>query len=244
MHLHYLLTYHVYYNYFLFYSTTEELEADVKIVEELRELGAKYCKLLLDFKKKLKGVKIDDAKFYLNQLLGTDDFTECVTMEDILNKLSRNHVDTFNVHSLRKLAEALETRSLKKLTVKYEETLDKFLTDTNVVDFQKAVVAKATPVLSKDKVKITIRISRHLANNRVLKDMENLASRAFGQHHKQFVCFHVTEGSIIISWHVTKSLCELLQRMALRKETIWRQHGVDEVSVGLQCVFKVSIRLL
>ena len=220
----------------------QEIDANVKTVKQLLELGSKHCKLLLDFRTQINGLEIGNAKFFLGKLLDTAQFTKCDTVENILDQLLvHKNVDTFNVYYLRKLAEALEKRSLIKLTDKYQEAMDKFFKDTNVLDFQKAVVAKVEPSLPTGMVEITIKISEKLASRRVLKDMENLASQAFEDHQKKFVCLHVTTGSVVVSWHVTISLCGILQQMAQRKETIWRQYGVEEVSVGRLCVFKVSI---
>ena len=215
-----------------------EIETDRKIVEELRDLVSDYSLMLTKFLKLLEGCNVRHAQFFLNHLLSTDAFTNCNNIEQLLNQLSHRYVDTFNVYYLQKLATCLEREDVNKLVKQYEKKKDKFLKMTTVLKFHKAIISKVPPVLPKGMAKITIRIPKELATDKILKDMEELAIKAFGDsYHSRFVQFHVIAGSVVICWFVVESLCEVLQQLAREKVAVWRQHGVEEVMVGSQCVY-------
>ena len=226
------------------YSGTEltpdakaEIEADGKIVRQLRDLVSDYSIMLTNFREHFKSCDISRAQFFLNKLFKTDVFTSCDNIDKILNQLSHRDIDTFNVYYLQQLATCLERDDLKKLVNEYEEKKDKFLEDTTVLDFQKAVVSKTEPHLPKGMVEVAIKIPERLATEKILRDMELLAMEAFGDKQKSFVRFHAFPGSIIICWFVVESLCEVLQQLAREKVAVWRQHGVEEVMVGSLCVY-------
>ena len=214
-----------------------EIEADGRIVRELRNLVSDYSLMLTDFREQLKGCDISRAQFFLNELFKTDAFTTCDNIDKILNQLSHRDIDTFNVYYLQKLATCLKRDDLKKLVNEYEEKKEKFLKDTTVLDFQKAVISKTKPHLPDGMIEIAIKIPKHLATEKILRDMELLAMEAFGDNQKSLVRFHAYSGSIVICWFVVESLCAALQQLAREKVAVWRQHGVEEVMVGSQCVY-------
>ena len=230
-------------------DATVEIETDRKIVEELRDLVSDYSLMLTKFRRLLAGCDISEARFFLDTLLEPDNdiFTSCDNIEQLLKQLCQRYVDTFNVYYLQKLAACLERDDAKKLVKQYEKKKDNFLKETTVLNFHKAIVSKA-PVVPKGMAKITIRIPKELATNKILKDMEELAIKAFGDsYQKRFVQFHVIAGSVVICWFVVESLCEVLQQLAREKVAVWRQHGVEEVMVGSQCVyhyFEVSVHCI
>ena len=193
--------------------------------------------MLTKLRRLLAGCDISEARFFLNKLFNTDIFTHCENIEQLLNQLCHRYVDTFNVYYLQQLATCLERDDVKQLVEQYEKKKEKFLEDTTVVDFQKAVVSKTKPNLPNGMVEITIKIPERLATQKILGDMKVLAMEAFGDNHKSFVRFHACPGSIVICWFVVESLCDVLQRLARKKVAVWRQHGVEEVMVGSQCVY-------
>ena len=214
-----------------------EIEADGEKVRELRDLVSEYSLMLTKFRRLLAGCDISEAQFFLSNLLNTDIFTSCDNIEQLLNQLCHRYVDTFNVYYLQKLATCLERDDANQLIQKYEEKKAKFLEDTTVLDFQKTVVSKTKPNLPNGMVEVAIKIPKRLATEKILRDMELLAMEAFEDNQKCLVRFHAFPGSVIIYWFVVESLCEVLQRLAREKVAVWRQHGVEEVMVGSQCVY-------
>ena len=206
-----------------------------------------YSLMLTKFRQLVLLAKCDisEARFFLDTLFEPDQdiFTSCDNIEQLLKQLCHHYVDTFNVFYLQKLADCLERGDVQQLVKQYEEKKDKFLKETTVLNFYKAIKCKAL-VVPKGMAKITIRISEEFANNKILKDMEKLAIKAFGDsYQKRFVQFHVISGSIVICWFVVESLCEVLQQLAREKVAVWRQHGVEEVMVGSQCVYCSSSKV-
>ena len=180
--------------------------------------------MLTDFREQFKDCDISRAQFFLNKLFKTNAFTSCDNIDKILDQLCLRDIDTFNVYYLQQLATCLKRDDLKKLVNEYEEKKEKFLEDTTVLDFQKAVVSKTKPCLPNGMVEVAIKIPRRLATEKILRDMEGLAMEAFGDNQKSFVHFHTFSGSIVICWFVVESLCEVLQRLAREKVAVWRQH--------------------
>ena len=193
--------------------------------------------MLTDFREKLNGCNVSRAQFFLNKLFDTNVFTSCDTIDKILNWLCHRNIDTFNVYYLQQLATCLKRDDINQLVQQYDEKKEKFLEDTTVLDFQKAVISKTKPHLPNGMVEVAIKIPKRLATKKILRDMEVLAMEAFEDNQKFFVCFHAFSGSIVICWFVVESLCEVLQQLARGKVAVWRQHGVEEVMVGSQCVY-------
>ena len=193
--------------------------------------------MLTKFRRLLAGCDISEARFFLNNLFNTDIFTSCDNIEQLLKQLCHRYVDTFNVYYLQKLATCLERNDVKQLVQQYEEKKEKFLEDTTVLDFQKAIVSRTKPHLPNGMVEVAIKIPKCLATEKILRDMELLAMEAFGDNQKSFVRFYAYSGSLVICWCVVESLCKVLQQLAREKVAVWRQHGVEEVMVGSQCVY-------
>ena len=170
-------------------DSIEEIEADGRIVRKLRDLVSDYSLMLTEFKRLLAGCDISEARFFLNNLLNTDIFTSCDDIEQLLEQLlCHRYVDTFNVYYLQQLATCLERDDLKKLVYEYEEKKEKFLEDTTVLYFQKAIVSKTKPHLPNA---VAIKVPEHLATQKILIDMELLAMEAFEDNQKSSVRFHV-----------------------------------------------------
>ena len=133
-----------------------EIEADGERVRELRDLVSDYSLMLTKFRRLLAGCDISEARFFLNNLLNTDIFTGCDNIEQLLNQLCHCYVDTFNVYYLQKLATCLERDDVNQVVQIYEEKKEKFLEDTTVLDFQKAVVSKTRPNLPNRMVEVAM----------------------------------------------------------------------------------------
>ena len=82
-----------------------------------------------------------------------------------------------------------------------------------------------------------IKISKKLAKDRTLKDMEELALRAFGEYQLEFVRIHVKLGSVIILVFFPETLTGKLEHLAHKNAAVFEDAGVEEVSVGGRVVF-------
>ena len=214
-----------------------EIEADGNIVRQLRDLECELSLMLTKLRKLLADCDVSDAQFFFSHLFDTDDFDGCNDIKILVNKLCRNgYIDTFNVYPLEKVAVCLERDDVNKLVKEYEEK-KRFFNETTVIDFQRAVISKAKPALSRGKVEVTIKVKKRLANERVLKDIEQLAAEAFEDNQMWFVHFHAITGSIIILWHVPEKLCDTLEQLVHRKTTVLKEKGVEEVAIGGKTVF-------
>ena len=219
-------------------ADTPEIEANKKVVEQLCSLEFELSVMLTTIRKlHFEDCDISQAVFFLNDLSGTEDFASCVTIEQIIKTLRRGYIDTFNVYLLEKVADCLKSGDMKRLAKEYEEKKERLFKETTVVDFQRAVVSKVKPALSKRKVEVTIKVQKRLANERVLKDMEQLAAEAFDDNQKWFVHFHAIPGSVIVLWHVPESLSDTLEQLVHSKVAMLREEGVEEVTIGGKTVF-------
>ena len=97
-------------------------------------------------------------------------------------------------------------------------------------------MSKAETLPPKGMAEITIRIPAELKiserNKRTLKDVEELARKAFQGCENFFISFKVKPGSIIITWYVPESLCEELERLARENAAVLREEGVEEVTIA------------
>ena len=219
-------------------NVTSEIETDGKIVRQLRDLECELSLMLTNTRELLADCDVSKAQFFFGNLFGTNLFDDCDDIKILMNKLCRHgYIDTFNVYPLEKVALCLKRDDVNMLVKEYEEKKERFLKETTVVDFQRAVVSKAMPALSKRKVEVTIKVQKRLANERVLKDMEQLAAEAFDDNQKWFVHFHAIPGSVIVLWHVPESLSDTLEQLVHSKVAMLREEGVEEVTIGGKTVF-------
>ena len=119
----------------------------------------------------------------------------------------------------------------------YNEKKENFLQQTTVLEFQRAVVSRVEPILASGKAVVTIVISREMAYDRTLKDIEKLAMDGFEECHKEFIHLHAEPGSVIISWVFPKKNSDRMEQLAGKNATVFEHAGVLEVTVGERRVF-------
>ena len=216
--------------------STADVEADVKVVRGIQDLESSFSKMLLDMMDALANCDLSKMQFFLNDLFDTDEFNSCDTVDKLLRQLRQGHVDTFNVYYLQQLISHFHQGDAAiKLIKEYNKKKEQFLDATTVKEFQQAIVSKAETLPPKGMAEMTIRIPAELnikeSNKRTLKDVENLARRAFQGCENSFISIKVKPGSIIITWYVPESLCEELERLARENAAVLREVGVEEVTI-------------
>ena len=221
--------------------STADVEADVKVVRGIQDLESSFSNMLLDIKDNLASCDISSMQFFLNDLFDSDEFNSCDSVDKLLRQLRQGHVDTFNVYYLQQLISRFhQSDAAIKSIEEYEEKKEQFLDATTVKEFQQAIVSKAETLPPKGMAEMTIRIPSNckVKNLRTLKDVEELAHRAFQGCENSFISIKVKPGSIIITWYVPESLCEELERLARENAAVLREEGVEEVTiVGEKKVF-------
>ena len=212
--------------------------ADVKVVGEIQDLESDFSCMYLEVRDALANCDVAKAKFFLNDLFDTDEFTNCCTVDELLRQLRRSHVDTFNVYYLRQLVSGLFHRDadiVKSIVMsinEYEEKQEKFLETTAVKEFQHAVVSRVQTDPPKGMAAVSITVPKvRVGNKRTLKDIKTLASEAFEEQDKHLVKINVTPGSIVITWYVPESLCDEFLRLARKNMSVLREQGVEKVSI-------------
>ena len=161
----------------------------------LHDLEGELSFIMFDTRKNLANCDIVKLQFYLDDLIGVDEFQECHTIDEVLRKLRRDHIDTFNIRYLEQLISRFhQNKAIVKKVEEYEEKKDEFLRATTVKEFQQAVVSKAEAVTPKGMAAVTIRIPKEYGVPRTMKDVEELAKKGFKGHHRDFVKIHVKPG--------------------------------------------------
>ena len=116
------------------------LKADVKVISDLQGLEEDFSDMMNDTREDLKECDISELQFYLNDLFGVDEFQNCHTIDEVLCKLRRDRIDTFNIGYLKQLISRFYQ---KKATVRkveeYEEKLEEFLSGTTVKEFRQVM---------------------------------------------------------------------------------------------------------
>ena len=222
-----------------------EIRATAAVVERLRDLETSFADMLADLLDLLTESKCDisKAQFYLNGLFGTGEFSHSNTFDALLwqFQVRQGHIDTFNIYYLKKLVARFKTEELTKCIEEYETKMKTFLEDTTVLQFQEAVVSIVEPVKPEQTKDLTIRVSKTFAKDRTLKDMEELALGGFGENQKAFVRIHAVSGSVIISWFFPESLSGKLEHLARENGAVFKDAGVEEVTVDGRVVFPVTL---
>ena len=144
--------------------STVDVEADVKVVRGMQDLESSFSGMILDMMDALANCDISRMRFFLEDLLDTDEFSSCDTIEKLLRQLRQGHVDTFNVYYLQQLisrfhkSDSAAIESVKE----YEEKREKFLEATTVKQFQQAIVSKVETLPPKGMAVLAIRIPAEL----------------------------------------------------------------------------------
>ena len=209
------------------------------MIKRLQDLETSFTFMLTDLLGLLTKCRCDleIAQFFLDDLLRTEEFKQCTSFDALLRQLRKEHVDTFNTFCLHQLVTYFKEDQLTERFKEYEAEKERFLLDTTVIEFQHAVASKVEPLLAGQTVKLTIKIPKWLANNRNLKDIEKLALKAFDESCWSLVRMHAEVGSVVISWFFPEDQCAKFITLAVENHTIFRDAGVEEVTVDGRVVF-------
>ena len=159
-----------------------EIEADVTVVSNLKQLEASFSQMLVQVKRLLVLNKCDlsDALLFLDSFVGSEDFIRCDNFDKLMRQLlQRDHIDVFNISILQRLVACFDNHELTELIEAYDEKKETFLKQTTVLNFQRAVVSRVEPILASGMAVVTITISKEMAYDRTLKDIEKLAMEGF-----------------------------------------------------------------
>ena len=180
-------------------------------IQQLQDLESRFSSMLTGIRRFYTNCDLPEMQFFLNDLLETEEFSDCATFDEILRQLRRSHMDTFNIYYLEQLAARFQRDEVDELIDEYNEKKEAFLTETVVTKFHEVIASRVRSVLPEGMASISIKIPQSLANKRNLKDMERLADRAFGDYYKSFVNLHVMPGSIVITWFFPESRTDELK---------------------------------
>ena len=209
------------------------------VVSNLKELEASFGHMLVQVKRLLVNSKCDlsDALLFLDSFIGSEVYIKCDNFDNLMRQLQRDHISVFNISILQQLLGCFNNHELTQVIEAYSEKKDSFLKQTTVLEFQRAVVSRVEPIIARGKAVVTITISKEMASQRTLMDIENLAIEGFKECHKEFIDLHAEPGSIIISWVFPKELSGRLEQLAHDNAAIFEENGVVEVTVGERRVF-------
>ena len=144
------------------------------IVQTLQSLECSFSHLLTKLEDLHRPGYFEKGQLFLNSLFGTFEFNMAQKSKRLLERLSSNHLDTFNIDYLRKYVSIFDNEQMIKVTDEYEEEKEQFLTSAAVRDFQQAVVSKVESVSTGD-VAVDITVPKCYATKRTLDDIVKLA---------------------------------------------------------------------
>ena len=219
-----------------------EIKAGTAVVEELQGLEFFYSRTLVKVAHFLKTNKCDlsEAQMFLDVATGTEKFSRCDNFDKLIRQLERDQIDVFNISWLKELVAYFDNDELTKLVELYEKKKDSFFKNTTVLDFQHAVVSRVKPDLHIGEVYVTIQIPEKMASPRTLKDIEELAMEGFEECFKSLIRLHAVVGCIIISWIFPEALSNKLEQLVCKNAAIFKDAGVEEVTVGGRRVYPVT----
>ena len=213
-----------------------EVKANVEVVEKLQGLEGFFSHTLVKVVRFLKlNCDLSEAQLFLDTFIGTEDFSSCDNFDKLIRLLQRDHIDIFNTSRLQEFVASFERVELTRFVDAYEEKKQSFLKNTTVLNFQRAVVSRVEPVLPKGRAVVTIKIPKKMASR-----IEELAMEGFEECYKCLVRLHAEAGSIIISWVFPEALSDKLEQLTCKNAAIFKDAGVEEVTVGGRRVFPVT----
>ena len=168
------------------------------LVHGLQDLERDFSNIFTDARKDPAKCDVTEMRFFLADLFENNKFTECQTIDEVLRKIRRGHVDTFKVYYLECLISQFHrSDDIMKSIEEYIKKKEQFLKTTTVQEFQQAVVSRAESVYPKGMAEVTIKILNiSESNRRTMKDIEKLTKRAFKGLHKDLVRINVTPCSV------------------------------------------------
>ena len=211
-----------------------KIRADVAVVSSLKDLETSFGCMIVEVKCHLEKCNLSNAKMFLQIVIGTEVFKRCENFGEILQLLLQDHIDVFNICILQQLMTYCKQTEIIE---SYKEEKEKFLNHTKVIEFQRAVVSRVKPILASGKAVVSIVISRGMACNATLKDIEKLAMEGFEECHKKFIHLHAEPGSVIISWVFPERISGRLKELGRKNAHVFRNAGVEELTVGEMIVF-------
>ena len=206
-----------------------------KVVNELQTLEWEFATLLVNVIRLWSQYKIDvsEVKEFYASYISDEEFETCSSFQDVLEQLRKgDHISTLNIEAIRAACNILQGRlkmEMKEIFESYERKKDEFLNSTSVEEFMCAAVKLKlnNPNMSEVIIKIP---EDSACCKQTLKDVEELAKKAFGNYSKSFVHLRVEPESVCIIWwyprHLTSELKQSVRRAVLIEE------GVEELSIA------------
>ena len=160
------------------YQNRIEIQPDVTIIKTLQSLEMSFSCLLIKLEDLHRPEYTKKGILFFNTLFGTKMYggpgiLAYEKSSDILQELSNDHLDTFNIDYLRQYVSIFDNEEMVKVTDEYEEKKEQFLSSAAVRDFQQAVVSKVESLSTEGVFVITV--PKYYANNRTLADIVKLA---------------------------------------------------------------------
>ena len=221
-------------------SFEAEIYANANVVRRLINLKGFFSHMLSNARDIFAQCDLSKAQFFLDIFNNTEEYSKCDSFDKILRQLvQRNVIDMFNIDQLQQLIACFNNDKLAAAVEEYEAKKRKFLQDTTVLEFQRAVVSSVEPVLPSGRAVVSIKIPRGLARQLSMKDIEELALEGFQECHKSLVRLHATPGSVVIMWFIRTDLTTKLEELVHKNAAIFSAKGVKEVTVDGKSVFPV-----
>lgn len=206
------------------------------VLSALEDLENDYSSLMTKTRKELDNCDTGEVKFYLDNLFGVEEFQKYNTIDEMLRKLSRDHISTFSISYLKRLISLFDTNhAIINSANEYEDKIKEFLQTEAVEKFRQDVAKLGAKVEGKPTV--SIKLPTHCLNERTKKDVEELA----GSHdqHKYHVNVIVTPGSIV--WYVPEALCDDMEKLVKENIFVFKDDGVQKVNIVGEKSVTISI---
>ena len=206
---------------------TIELVKYPQLLSALEDLENDYSSLMTKTRKELANCDTGEVKFYLDNLFGVEEFQKYNTIDEMLRKLSRDHISTFSIGYLKRLISLFDTNhAIINSANEYEDKIKEFLHTEAVEKFRQDVAKLGAQVEGKPTV--SIKLPTHCLNERTKKDVEELAG-SHDQRHKYHVNVIVTPGSIV--WYVPEALCDDTEQLVKDNIFVFKDDGVQKVNI-------------
>ena len=174
---------------------------------------------------------ISDALSLFDTIVRSNAFSDCDDFGKLIMQLKQDYIDVFNIYYLQQLVACYDNQELIELVETYNKKKDRFLKQTTVRKFQRAVAGRVKPFLTNGKAFVTITVTDKLYE-RTLRDIEKLAMDGFEDCHKKMIRLHAELGCIIISWLFPEEMTTKLKEKVFDNIAVFKQMGVIELTIA------------
>ena len=179
---------------------------------------------------KIQAAHLNDIKCFLSTIMDDEEFINCATPDKVIDRLS-SQVHMYRISTIQQTVEMFlrDDEGMCRVVESYREKKERFLCGTRIVDFR-----PQTSRLAEDMCEVQFVITKSMACEKTLKEIDTLAQESFGPcyNHLSEMTRCPTADHEYVTWEMPKMHAIDIILWAKAHLAHLNDHGVKEVTVG------------